>query len=54
MAHPDEVPDRDKDPGHTIPLKDWEQVRVRAAELASDEAPPSEDDADDEEMLKWL
>jgi len=54
MAHPDEVPDRLKDPGHTLPKPEWEQVRARAAELADQEAPPSEDDADDEEMLKWL
>lgn len=54
MAHADEVADDLKDPGHTIPYEDWVKVRARAEQYASKEAPPSEDDGDDEEALTWL
>ena len=54
MAHTDEVPDHLKNPGHTIPPDEWEKVRADAEKYAALEAPPSEDDEDDEEALKWL
>lgn len=54
MAHADEVPDRLKNPGHTIPKDEWEKVRADVSWYAALEAPPSEDDEDDVEFLKWL
>jgi len=50
MAHPDEVPDDQKDPGHTIPKDDWEKVRADAAVYAEEDTDdldvPEPDDED--------